>query len=32
LQSAAQRQKTIGVLLAIRFWRFIECNRLLLRG
>ena len=31
LENAEQRMKVIGVLFRIRFWRFIECNRLLLR-
>ena len=31
LENAEQRLKAIGVLFRIRFWRFIECNRLLLR-
>jgi glycosyltransferase involved in cell wall biosynthesis len=31
LQNAQQRLKAIGVLFRIRFWRFIEGNRLLLR-
>jgi len=31
LQNMEQRLKAIGVLFRIRFWRFIECNRLLLR-
>jgi glycosyltransferase involved in cell wall biosynthesis len=29
LENAEQRMKAIGVLFRIRFWRFIECNRLL---
>jgi len=31
LDSAAQRLDAIGVLFRIRFWRFIECNRLLVK-
>jgi GT2 family glycosyltransferase len=31
LESSEQRLKAIGVLFRIRFWRFIECNRLLLQ-
>jgi cellulose synthase/poly-beta-1,6-N-acetylglucosamine synthase-like glycosyltransferase len=31
LQNVEQRLKAIGVLFGIRFWRFIECNRLLLQ-
>ena len=31
LDSSRQRLKAIGVLFGIRFWRFIECNRLLLK-
>ena len=31
LQNAEQRLKAIGVLFRIRFWRFLECNRLLLQ-
>ena len=31
LQSLEQRLEAIGVLFRIRFWRFIECNRLLLQ-
>jgi glycosyltransferase involved in cell wall biosynthesis len=31
LQGVEQRLKAIGVLFRIRFWRFIECNRLLLQ-
>jgi glycosyltransferase involved in cell wall biosynthesis len=32
LDSASQRLQAIGILFRIRFWRFIECNRLLLQG
>jgi len=32
LDTVEQRAKAIGVLFRIRIWRFIECNRLLLRG
>ena len=31
LRNAGDRLKAIGVLFRIRFWRFVECNRLLLR-
>jgi glycosyltransferase involved in cell wall biosynthesis len=31
LSNADERLKAIGVLFRIRFWRFIECNRLLLQ-
>ncbi len=31
LQNIEQRLKAIGVLFRIRFWRFLECNRLLLQ-
>ena len=31
LQNVEQRLKAIGVLFRIRFWRFLECNRLLLQ-
>ena len=31
LNGPGQRLRAIGVLFGIRFWRFIECNRLLLR-
>ena len=31
LDNASQRLGAIGVLFGIRFWRFIECNRLLLK-
>ena len=31
LENIEQRLMAIGVLFRIRFWRFIECNRLLLR-
>lgn len=31
LDGAVQRLKAIGVLFGIRFWRFFECNRLLLK-
>ena len=31
LDGPGQRIKAVGVLFGIRFWRFIECNRLLLK-
>jgi hypothetical protein len=31
LDTADQRARAIGVLFRIRVWRFIECNRVLLR-
>jgi glycosyltransferase involved in cell wall biosynthesis len=31
LRSGGERVKAIGVLFRIRFWRFVECNRLLLQ-
>ena len=32
LENTEQRLKAIAVLFRIRFWRFIECNRLLCKG
>ena len=31
LDGPGQRLKAIGILFGIRFWRFIECNRILLK-
>ena len=32
LHGPGQRLKAVGVLFGIRFWRFIECNRLLVKA
>ena len=32
LDTVGQRLRAVGVLFAIRFWRFLECNRLLIAG